>query len=578
MLSLEKCHSVEEIMKFANNHNLVASVKLDGLTVRLTYKDGDLLLAESRGNGTVGSDITEHVKQFSNVPLHINKEGTYVIDGEALIKLDNFTEINKNGEYKNSRNLAAGTLSSLDTSVVKDRKLSWYAWEVIEGDNNNSFYLRLLNAQILGFDVVPCYDITINEFNQLQIHIDNFINIAEKENLPQDGVVFKFDDIDYGKSLGNTSHHFRNGIAYKTFNDSVETELLDIEWTMGKTGSLCPTAVFKPVEIDGTTVERASLHNISVMKEIMDKPWIGQHIGVFKANLIIPQIRWAEQDNDSKKMYIHIPDKCPICNHTTKIVKDHDSEVLYCTNENCKGKLLGKLTHAVSKSALNIDGLSESTIEKFINLGWLNSIKDIYHLSDHENEMKSLDGFGKKSVDKLLSSIEKSRSVDLEYFLNSLSIPLLGKSASGMIAESVDYEFGIWMKQMAVGGAEHFKYLPGVGNALINSLNNYFNEYCSDIWELSKEFTFKTKEKTILSNTSLNGKTFVITGSLHKFENRDKAKKAIEDCGGKVTGSVSKNTSFLVCNEDAGSSKSKKAHELGVPVITEEELITMLSC
>nr|DAE64956.1 MAG TPA: DNA ligase [Bacteriophage sp.] len=578
MLSLEKCHSVEEIMKFANNHNLVASVKLDGLTVRLTYKDGDLLLAESRGNGTVGSDITEHVKQFSNVPLHINKEGTYVIDGEALIKLDNFTEINKNGEYKNSRNLAAGTLSSLDTSVVKDRKLSWYAWEVVEGDNNNSFYLRLLNAQILGFDVVPCCDVSVDNFSELQICIDNFINIAKEYNLPQDGVVFKFDDVEYGKSLGNTNHHFRNGIAYKIFNDSVETELVDIEWTMGKTGSLCPTAVFNPIEIEQTIVERASLHNISVMKEIMDKPWIGQHIGVFKANLIIPQIRWAEQDNDSKKTYIHIPDRCPICNHPTKIVKDNDSEVLYCTNENCKGKLLGKLTHAASKNALNIDGLSESTIEKFINLGWLNSIQDIYHLSDHEKEMESLDGFGKKSVEKLLLSIEKSRSVDLDHFLNSLSIQLLGKSASKMIAESVDYEFGIWMKQMAVGGAEHFKYLPGVGNALINSLNNYFNEHCSDIWELSKEFTFTTKEKTILSNTSLNGKTFVITGSLHKFENRDKVKKAIEDCGGKVTGSVSKNTSFLVCNEDAGSSKSKKAHELGVPVITEEDLIIMLSC
>ena len=578
MLSLEKCHSVEEIMKFANNHNLVASVKLDGLTVRLTYKDGDLLLAESRGNGTVGSDITEHVKQFSNVPLHINKEGTYVIDGEALIKLDNFTEINKNGEYKNSRNLAAGTLSSLDTSVVKDRKLSWYAWEVVEGDNNNSFYLRLLNAQILGFDVVPCCDVSVDNFSELQICIDNFINIAKEYNLPQDGVVFKFDDVEYGKSLGNTNHHFRNGIAYKIFNDSVETELVDIEWTMGKTGSLCPTAVFNPIEIEQTIVERASLHNISVMKEIMDKPWIGQHIGVFKANLIIPQIRWAEQDNDSKKTYIHIPDRCPICNHPTKIVKDNDSEVLYCTNENCKGKLLGKLTHAASKNALNIDGLSESTIEKFINLGWLNSIQDIYHLSDHEKEMESLDGFGKKSVEKLLLSIEKSRSVDLDHFLNSLSIQLLGKSASKMIAESVDYEFGIWMKQMAVGGAEHFKYLPGVGNALINSLNNYFNEHCSDIWELSKEFTFTTKEKTILSNTSLNGKTFVIKGSLHKFENRDKVKKAIEDCGGKVTGSVSKNTSFLVCNEDAGSSKSKKAHELGVPVITEEDLIIMLSC
>lgn len=578
MLSLEKCHSVEEIMKFANNHNLVASVKLDGLTVRLTYKDGDLLLAESRGNGTVGSDITEHVKQFSNVPLHINKEGTYIIDGEALIKLDDFAEINKNGEYKNSRNLAAGTLSSLDTSVVKDRKLSWYAWEVVEGDNNNSFYLRLLNAQILGFDVVPCCDVTVDNFSELQICIDNFINIAKEYNLPQDGVVFKFDDVEYGKSLGNTSHHFRNGIAYKIFNDSVETELVDIEWTMGKTGVLTPTAVFKPIEIDGSIVERASLHNISVMKEIMDNPWVGQHIGVFKANLIIPQIRWAEQDNDSKKTYIHIPNKCPICNHPTKIVKDNDSEVLYCTNENCKGKLLGKLTHAASKNALNIDGFSESTIEKFINLGWLNSIQDIYHLSDHEKEMESLDGFGKKSVEKLLLSIEKSRSVDLDHFLNSLSIQLLGKSASKMIAESVDYEFGIWMKQMAVGGAEHFKYLPGVGNALINSLNNYFNEHCSDIWELSKEFTFTTKEKTILSNTSLNGKTFVITGSLHKFENRDKVKKAIEDCGGKVTGSVSKNTSFLVCNEDAGSSKSKKAHELGVSIITEEELITMLSC
>ena len=578
MLSLEKCHSVEEIMKFANNHNLVASVKLDGLTVRLTYKDGDLLLAESRGNGTVGSDITEHVKQFSNVPLHINKEGTYIIDGEALIKLDDFAEINKNGEYKNSRNLAAGTLSSLDTSVVKDRKLSWYAWEVVEGDNNNLFYLRLLNAQILGFDVVPCCDVTVDNFSELQICIDNFINIAKEYNLPQDGVVFKFDDVEYGKSLGNTSHHFRNGIAYKIFNDSVETELVDIEWTMGKTGVLTPTAVFKPIEIDGSIVERASLHNISVMKEIMDNPWVGQHIGVFKANLIIPQIRWAEQDNDSKKTYIHIPNKCPICNHPTKIVKDNDSEVLYCTNENCKGKLLGKLTHAASKNALNIDGFSESTIEKFINLGWLNSIQDIYHLSDHEKEMESLDGFGKKSVEKLLLSIEKSRSVDLDHFLNSLSIQLLGKSASKMIAESVDYEFGIWMKQMAVGGAEHFKYLPGVGNALINSLNNYFNEHCSDIWELSKEFTFTTKEKTILSNTSLNGKTFVITGSLHKFENRDKVKKAIEDCGGKVTGSVSKNTSFLVCNEDAGSSKSKKAHELGVSIITEEELITMLSC
>lgn len=296
MLSLEKCHSTEEIVKFANNHNLVASVKLDGLTIRLTYKDGDLVLAESRGNGTVGSDVTEHVKQFTNVPLHINKEGTYIIDGEALIKLDNFAEINTNGEYKNSRNLAAGTLSSLDTSIVKDRKLSWYAWEVIEGDSDNSFYKRLLNAQNLGFDVVPCYNITINEFNQLQIHIDNFINIAEKENLPQDGVVFKFDDVEYGKSLGNTSHHFRNGIAYKIFNDSVETKLVDIEWTMGKTGILTPTAVFKPIEIYNTIVSRASLSNLTILKQTMGKPFVGQKIFVSKRNMIIPKIESAKDE------------------------------------------------------------------------------------------------------------------------------------------------------------------------------------------------------------------------------------------------------------------------------------------
>ena len=490
MLSLEKCHSIEEIIKFANNHNLVASVKLDGLTVRLTYKDGNLVLAESRGNGTVGSDVTEHVKQFTNVPLHINKEGTYIIDGEALIKLDNFAEINTNGEYKNSRNLAAGTLSSLDTSIVKDRKLSWYAWEVVEGDSDNSFYKRLLNAQNLGFDVVPCYNITINEFNQLQIHIDNFINIAEKENLPQDGVVFKFDDVEYGKSLGNTSHHFRNGIAYKIFNDSVETKLVDIEWTMGKTGSLCPTAVFNPIEIEQTIVERASLHNISVMKQILGNPWIGQHIGVFKANLIIPQIRWAEEDDKYTKNYIDIPRTCPICGQPTRIIKDNDSEVLYCTNDNCKGKLLGKLTHAASKNALNIDGLSESTIEKFINLGWLNSIQDIYHLSDHENEMKALDGLGKKSVDKLLTSIEESRNINLQRFLYSLSIPLLGNSISKDIAEFCGNTFNAFVGALTEGGKDAFTSINGIGEALGKSIINYWNKHNEEIIDLAQEFIF----------------------------------------------------------------------------------------
>lgn len=585
MLSLEKCHSVEEIVKFANNHNLMASVKLDGLTVRLTYEDGDLVLAESRGNGTVGSDVTEHVRQFTNVPLHINKEGTYIIDGEALIKLDDFAEINTNGEYKNSRNLAAGTLSSLDTSVVKDRKLSWYVWEVVEGDSDNSFYKRLLNAQNLGFDIVPCYNITINEFNQLQIHIDNFINIAEKGNLPQDGVVFKFDDVTYGKSLGNTSHHFRNGIAYKIFNDSVETTLRDIEWSCGKTGILTPVAIFDTVDIEGSEVSRASLHNVSVMNEILGRSWKGQKIGVYKANMIIPAIRWAEQFDLSKfddlvldVSYINIPDKCPICGQPTKIVKDNNSEVLVCTNDNCKGKLLGKLAHAANKNALNIDGLSESTIEKFINLGWLNSIKDIYYLSAYENEMKTMDGFGKKSVEKLLNSIEKSRNTNLQRFLYSLSIPLLGKSASKMISEAVDHNFNTFIDEMTVKSAEYFRHLPGVGDALINSLNTYWKSHYSEILQLANEFTFETP-KLVLDEMpkTLQGKTFVVTGSVNHYKNRDELKADIVAHGGTVVGSVSSKTSYLINNDiNSTSSKNQKAKLLNVPIISEEEFLSMI--
>lgn len=585
MLSLEKCHSVEEIVKFANNHNLVASVKLDGLTVRLTYEDGDLVLAESRGNGTVGSDVTEHVRQFTNVPLHINKEGTYIIDGEALIKLDDFSEINTNGEYKNSRNLAAGTLSSLDTSVVKDRKLSWYAWEVVEGDSDNSFYKRLLNAQNLGFDIVPCYNITINEFNQLQIHIDNFINIAKKENLPQDGVVFKFDNAAYGKSLGNTSHHFRNGIAYKIFNDSVETTLRDIEWSCGKTGILTPVAIFDTVDIEGSEVSRASLHNVSVMNEILGRSWKGQKIGVYKANMIIPAIRWAEQFDLSKfddlvldVSYINIPDKCPICGQPTKIVKDNNSEVLVCTNDNCKGKLLGKLAHAANKNALNIDGLSESTIEKFINLGWLNSIKDIYYLSAYENEMKTMDGFGKKSVEKLLNSIEKSRNTNLQRFLYSLSIPLLGKSASEDIANVCNQSFDVFVGALMSSGKDAFTYINGIGDTLGKSIIGYWNKNGSKIIELSKEFYFETPN-VVLDEIpkTLQGKTFVVTGSVNHYKNRDELKADIVTHGGTVAGSVSSKTSYLINNDiNSTSSKNQKAKSLNVPIITEEEFLQMI--
>ena len=579
MLSLAKCHSAEEVKQFAKGHTLVGSVKLDGLTCRLIFKDGELIRAESRGNGTIGNIITDHVKQFLNVPLHINKEGTYIIDGEALIKTDDFEKLNKNGEYKTPRNLASGTLGGLDTSVVKNRKLRWYAWEVVEGSKHpESFASSLMEANDLGFETVPFANLKWAELN-IQEAIDFFLDEAKKENLPQDGVVFKFEDVEYGKSLGRTTDYFNNGIAYKVYNKSVETELIDIEYTMGKTGILTPTAVFKPVEIEGTIVERASLHNISIMKEIMGKPWVGQHIGVFKANLIIPQIRWAEQDDEYTKIYIDIPHMCPICGQPTKIVKDNNSEVLVCTNDNCKGKLLGKLSHAVSRDALNTDGLSEATIEKFINLGWLSSIQDIYHLSDHENEIKALDGFGKKSVDKLLTSIEKSRKTSLERFLYSLSIPLLGKSASMMIADSVDYDFDTFIDEMTIKGAEYFRHLPGVGNALISSLNTYWKNHCSDILQLANEFTFET-QKSIMSETTneLENKTFVITGSVNHYQNRDALKADIEAHGGKVVGSISSKVNYLINNDiNSTSSKNKKAKSLNIPIISEDEFLSMLN-
>lgn len=579
MLSLAKCHSAEEVKQFAKGHTLVSSVKLDGLTCRLIYKDGELIRAESRGNGTIGSIITDHAKQFLNVPLHINKEGTYIIDGEALIKTDDFEELNKNGEYKTPRNLASGTLGGLDTSVVKNRKLRWYAWEVVEGSKYpESFASSLMEANDLGFETVPFANLKWAELN-IQEAIDFFLDEAKKENLPQDGVVFKFEDVAYGKSLGSTSHHFNNGIAFKVFNESVESELINIEYTMGKTGTLTPTAVFKPIEIEDTIVERASLHNISVMKEIMGRPWVGQHVGVIKSNLIIPQIRWAEQDNEYTKIYIDIPHICPICGQPTKIVKDNSSEILVCTNDNCKGKLLGKLSHAVSRDALNVDGLSEATIEKFINLGWLNSIRDIYYLSANEKQLKSLDGFGKKSVDKLFASIEKSRKTSLERFLYSLSIPLLGKSASMMIADSVDYDFDTFIDEITFKGAEYFRYLPGVGDSLISSLNTYWKKHYSEILQLANEFTFET-QKSIMSETTneLENKTFVITGSVNHYQNREALKADIEAHGGKVVGSISSKVNYLINNDiNSTSSKNKKAKSLNIPIISEDQFLSMLN-
>lgn len=583
MLSLDKCHSVEELIKFADGKELVASIKLDGLTVSIKYENGNLVSAETRGNGFVGSDITEHIKQFKNVPLKINKEGIYIVDGEAIITDEDFSEINKDGEFKNSRNLAAGTLSVLDTSLVAKRKLSFLVWDVIEGGGNN-LAINLTEAKELGFDVVPFWfnDISTNALHpkNLQSNIDYVFDFAKEEGLPCDGVVFKFNDIEYGKSLGATSHHFRNGIAYKRKDDVYETILEDVEFTMGKTGVLTPTAVFKPVEIDGTMVSRASLHNISILENL--NLCIGDTIEVYKANMIIPQIKRnvsAEQRQYVEAIEtptIYALEYCPICHKPTEIKQDNDSKVLICTNDNCKGKLLGKLTHFVSKNAMNVDGLSEQTLEKFIELGWLTCFEDIYNLVVKASAMTKLEGFGEKSVKNLLTSINQSTHTTLDRFIYALSIPLIGRSASKTISKYFNGNFERFYKECCVGRFD-FTILDDFGDSMNESINKYLKDNIAMISRLAEYINFETPQVVSNSN-SLEGETFVITGSLEHFANRDEAKEKIEAAGGKVSGSVSVKTSYLVNNDiNSTSGKNKKALELGIKIITEEELIKMLN-
>ena len=578
MLSLDKCHTVGELIKFANNKELVASIKLDGLTCRLSYENGVLIKAETRGNGYVGSDISEHVKQFKNVPSKINKEGTYIIDGEAIITDNDFAEINKDGEYKNSRNLASGTLSVLDTSLVSKRRLRFFAWDVIEG-GGNSLKDNLNEAKELGFDVVPFWPSVNLDPKKLQNTIEYVFDFTKEEGLPCDGIVFKFNDIEYGKSLGATSHHFRNGIAYKAKDEVYETKLIDVEFTMGKTGVLTPTAVFEPVEIDGTIVERASVHNISILRDL--NLCIGDTIEVYKANQIIPQVK--RNISAEERQYIEAIeastidgiDYCPICKHETELVTENSSTVLVCTNPNCKGKLLGKLTHFVSKNAMNIENLSEATLEKFIELGWVNSFEDIYNLKDHATEMINLDGFGEKSVKKLLASIHTSTNTTLDRFIYALSIPLIGRSASKTISKYFNSDFENFYANCVMRDFD-FRTLDDFGDAMNESINDYLDENFFMIGVLSRYMYFEKPQVTSGSN-NLAGKIFCITGSLNHFANRDEAKEKIEAVGGKVTGSVSAKTSYLVNNDvNSTSGKNKKARELNIPIISENELIEML--
>ena len=577
MLSLNKTKSIDELIEFIGNKDYFLSVKADGLTTSLHYINGKLIGAETRGDGVRGTECLQNVLTMKNVPREIPYKDELIIDGETIIGWDTFRKINdklpKDKKYKHPRNLVSGSLQLLDSKEAASRNMRFVAWRVIKGFEHKTPSEDLFKAKDIGFEIIPILKSPrINQKEELVILLNQIGESADSHNIPYDGAVMAVDDYKIADSMGRTDKFFRHSMAYKYEDELFETVLTDIEWNTSKTGLINPVAIFDPVDLNGAITTRATLHNITYIKDMM--LGIGDRIRIYRSNMVIPKVH----DSIDKSGNFNIPGKCPICGQPTKIVKDNNSEVLVCTNDNCNGKLLGKLSHAVSRDALNIDGLSEATIEKFINLGWLNSIQDIYHLSDHENEIKALDRFGKKSVDKLLLSIEKSRKTSLERFLYSMSIPLLGKSASMMIADSVDYDFDTFIGKM-IKGAEYFKYLPGVGDALISSLNTYWENHYSAILQLANEFTFET-QKSIMSETTneLENKTFVITGSVNHYQNRDALKADIEAHGGKVVGSVSSKVNYLINNDiNSTSSKNQKAKSLNIPIISENQFLSMLN-
>lgn len=576
MLSLDKTKSVSTLKEFASNQDSLLMHKLDGLTILLTYDNGELILAETRGNGEEGEVITHNAKVFQNIPLTIDFKGCLEIEGEAIITYHDFNRINSSlsveSKYKNPRNLVSGSVRQLDSKIAARRNIKFIAWKVPKGIDDNSFLGRLKFIEKLGFDIVPLWTYRNATYDEEHIGemIEDLKGKARKFGVPIDGLVMAYNDIAYGESLGNTGHHPRHSIAFKFYDEEVETKLLDIEWSPSRTGLLNPVAIFDPVEIDGTTVSRASLHNLSIIEDL--ELGIGDTITVYKANQIIPQIK----DNLTRSDKLFIPMLCPICGEPTHIQKDNDSKVLYCTNSNCKSKLVGKLVHFVSKNAINVDGMSEATIEKFVELGWLNNLEDIYNLKQYRDKMIALDGFGMKSVNKLLDAIEDSRQVRLENLLYSVGIPLIGRTASKDISKFCNGYLCEFIEFIS-NGFDFSSVVEGFGVTMNSSLYSWMKDNKDMFMTLSKEFVIDRDEVKENANNSLEGLTFVITGSVNHYKNRDVLKADIESRKGKVAGSVSSKTSYLINNDSVSlSSKNKKAKELGVKIITEDEFIKLI--
>ena len=566
MLSLNKVHTAAEIAKFTGNKDVVYMWKADGLSISCTYEDGVLTRLETRGDGAVGNDIMFHAKSFLNLPLTIGRNGRFVIDGECVILRRDFEAINEkmteSERFSNPRNLAAGSLNQLDPAVSAQRRLRFYAWDIIEG-GTESHCKNMMLAETLGFDVVM-----YRHSSEFDLDLDTFRLCALADGFPIDGVVIKYDNLEYGRSLGATNHHPLGAVAYKFEDDKYPSKLIKVDFQIGKTGQLTPVAYFEPVEIDGSIVEKASLHNLTIMSNLhLTK---GCTVYVYKANCIIPQIDCADPDGTGE---IEIPEFCPVCGSPTRVLRENDSEVLVCTNDDCPGKLLGKWKYFVSKKAMDINGLSEQTLDRFLKCGFLTSeFESIYHLSDYQKELYKLDGFGKKSIDNILAAIEKSKDVDLQHFITAFSIPNIGEGQAKLICAV----FKTFEDFADACEDYNFAEIPGIGSVLNGNIHRWWAINQQQMKKVASIVRFKGQKNEAVG-TSLCGKTFVITGNVFHFKNRDELKEKIESLGGKVGSGVSKNTSYLINNDVASTSgKNKKAQELNVPIISEDDFLKMI--
>ena len=571
MLSLDKTKDREVLRTFVGEHPSLLSWKMDGLTVVLTYENGELQKAVTRGNGVVGEVITNNARVFKNIPLKIAYQGRLVLRGEAIITYSDFEKINDSIEdvdarYKNPRNLCSGSVRQLNNQITAERNVRFYAFTLVSAQNvdmhnSRAYQMEWLRSQ--GFEVVEYRIVTAENLDEA---MDYFAHAIEHNDFPSDGLVALYNDIAYGESLGNTAKFPRNAFAFKWADEIRETVLREIEWSPSRTGLINPIAVFDPVELEGTTVSRASVHNVSIVKEL--QLGIGDTIQVYKANMIIPQIA----ENLTRSGNLTIPDTCPVCGKEARVIKENDVETLCCMNPDCAAKKIKAFTLFVSRDAMNIDGLSEATLEKFIARGFIHNFGDIFEIEKYRNEIVDMDGFGEKSFENLLSSIEKAKETTLAKVIYSLGIANIGLSNAKVICRHFEDD----LDKIREADEDEISAIDGIGPVIASSLVKYFKDPQNN-QKVDHLLGYLHIHKEEISGEQIfAGMNFVITGSLTHFGNRSEAKNLIESLGGKVTGSVTGKTSYLINNDvTSNSSKNKKARELGIPILSEEDFLKL---